>query len=218
MSRGFDAPPKGLTSCQALSSFKPLAGSRTAWFRSALIIDRTRFALSLERRTRSGLSDCGTIEASQPSRSDLVRLLTSRSPNLGKKCFSRRPLVSAAVRKFFAVSHRKYVSAATRTVGGCGPGTPPSPGPQSWLDPELASSSESVAHPHRRGHRLSRWRRCGPLPAHLRPEGPSFRRFDYAGNQGKFLNRCGRTPASWPREASGAGYNSPRRNCESCEP
>jgi hypothetical protein len=38
--------------------------------------------------------------------------------NFGKKCFSRRPLVSAAVRRFFAVSHCKYVSAATRTVGG----------------------------------------------------------------------------------------------------
>ena len=53
-------------------------------------------------------------EASQPSRSDLVRPLTSRSPNFGKKCFSRRPSVSAAVRRFFAVSHCKYVSAATR--------------------------------------------------------------------------------------------------------
>jgi hypothetical protein len=62
--------------------------------------------------------EAGPIEASQPSRSDLVRPLTSRSPNFGKKCFSRRPLVSAAVRRFFAVSHCKYVSAATRTVGG----------------------------------------------------------------------------------------------------
>jgi hypothetical protein len=62
--------------------------------------------------------EAGPIEASQPSRSDSVRPLTSRSPNFGKKCFSRRPLVSAAVRRFFAVSHCKHVSAATRTVGG----------------------------------------------------------------------------------------------------
>jgi hypothetical protein len=41
--------------------------------------------------------EAGPIEASQPSRSDLVRPLTSRSPNFGKKCFSRRPLVPAAV-------------------------------------------------------------------------------------------------------------------------
>jgi hypothetical protein len=48
------------------------------------IIERTRLTLSLELRTRSGSSDSTTIEASQPSRSDLVRPLTSRSPTLAR--------------------------------------------------------------------------------------------------------------------------------------
>ena len=47
-----------------------------------------------------------------------LRIKTEPVTNFGKKCFSRRPLMSAAVRRFFAVSHCKYVSAATRTVGG----------------------------------------------------------------------------------------------------
>src|ERR1019366_7174617 len=55
----------GFTNRHALSSVSPFDGSRIAWLRRAFTIVRTRLALSLDWRIRSGSSDLTTIEASR---------------------------------------------------------------------------------------------------------------------------------------------------------
>src|SRR5450759_2364182 len=89
------------------SSVRPCVGSRIAWLKRAFTIVRTRLELSFDWRIRSGSSDLTTIEASHLSSMVLVKLMTDRSPKLGRKWRLRRPLVSAAVRGFLAVSQSK---------------------------------------------------------------------------------------------------------------